>query len=441
MKKACFLIIFLLALSGIINAASITVTQLSLQQQPHLQLTFQLSDRGQYKSFLLKNPDRLVIDFMDAKNTISLKQTAFHNSLIKTMRISSKKNDALRYVFDLSAPVKILNTTLAPKKSGYQLTINLAAAMATTSTALNTTVSAPIPAISQPKLRNTIIVIDPGHGGQDPGATGPLHTHEKNVTLAIGLKLRDALQTLPGIKVYMTRSSDVYPSLGQRLALARKVNADMYISIHADAYRNHSAHGATIFALSQGRATSVAGRWIAEKENQSELLGGVDLADKSYLLRSVLVDLSQTATIGSSLKLGTNVLNNLRPIAKLHSRRVEQASLYVLTSPDIPAILVETGFISNRDEEKLLRSADYQATMAMAIKTGVETYLLQNPIPNTTFSAKVSGIQYIAKPGDTVASIAAKYRMRVNSLKNINVFQNNAVVAGQVVRIPTQNNS
>ena len=186
----------------------------------------------------------------------------------------------------------------------------------------------------------------------------------------------------------MTRDRDVYPSLSQRLALARKVKADIFISVHADAYKNRSARGATVFALSQGRATSEAAHWIAERENKSELLGGVDLADKNAALRSVLVDLSQTATIGLSLKLGDDVLGNIAQFATLHSHRVEQASLYVLTSPDIPAILVETGFISNPTEERLLKTPSYQAKVALAIKNGVITYLNDNPTDNTTFDKK-----------------------------------------------------
>jgi N-acetylmuramoyl-L-alanine amidase len=281
-------------------------------------------------------------------------------------------------------------------------------------------------------------VLDPGHGGRDPGATGPRGTHEKNITLAIGLDVRRDLQKIPGLKIDMTRTRDVYPTLSQRLYLARKVKADVFVSIHADAFRNRAARGATVFALSRGRATSEAARWIAERENKSELLGGVDLADKSYTLRSVLVDLSQTATIGSSLKLGLDVVDNLRQITKMHSSRVEQASLYVLTSPDIPAILVETGFISNPTEERLLNTRSHQEKIAKAIAEGIKRFLIDSPIQDTVFTERMFGGKYIVKTGDTLSEIADKYGVSISQLRQVNAINNNTLFIGQVIRIPAK---
>ena len=448
MKKIHYIFaILLLTISTCGVAMQAKITQISLDKGASFTLNFQLTNKTDYRVFLLQTPNRLVVDFNNATNGLILDNTIYEGSPIKSARNAIPAKGKIRYVFDLNSPIQF-SQSLLKTRGNYLLKINLTPSSKTTK--INTAIPAATPAkkistntaasptSQKQSLRNTIIVLDPGHGGHDPGATGSRGTHEKNITLAISLKLKADLETLPGVKVYLTRTNDTYPTLGQRLTKARKVDADMYISIHADAYQNRAAHGVTIFALSQGRATSEAARWIAERENKSELLGGVELNDKSYMLRSVLVDLSQTATIGSSLKLGASVLNSLGNIAQLHSTKVEQASLYVLTSPDIPAILVETGFISNRNEEQLLRSSEYQSSIAMAIKKGVEYYLLQNPIPNTIFSAKISDSEYIAKAGDTINSISSKYNVSAASLRSINTFEGNKIVPGQVVRIPTQ---
>ena len=192
-----------------------------------------------------------------------------------------------------------------------------------------------------------IVMIDPGHGGKDPGATGPRGVHEKRVVLQISRALQKAINKHRGFKAVLTRSDDRYLTLRRRLSLAREHHADMFIAIHADAFVNASAHGASVFALSQRGATSEAARWLAQKENESELMGGVDLADKDQMLRSVLIDLSQTATIGSSLNMGAGLIQSLKKVVPMHSSKVEQAAFVVLKSPDIPSLLVETGFISN----------------------------------------------------------------------------------------------
>ncbi|MSP53628.1 MAG: N-acetylmuramoyl-L-alanine amidase [Gammaproteobacteria bacterium] len=374
-------------------------------------LVFDINHATTYSATLLHTPERIVIDFKNTTLNADLKKIKFEKSYVKSIRQGKSRYNTLRLVLDLRQTVTLQHFIL-PAKSGQlpRIVFDLSAPLSThviKNSVIEVVPSAnktnrqdlalppplteekkrPIKPISTVNARDVIIVIDPGHGGQDPGASGQRGTHEKNVTLPIALDVRHDLQKIPGVKVYMTRERDIYPSLGQRLALARKVKADLFVSIHADAYRNHSARGASVFALSQGRATSVGARWIAESENRSELLvGGVNLNDKSYMLRSVLVDLSQTATISESLKLGTHVKNNLGKVGKLHANRVEQASLYVLTSPDIPSILVETGFISNLQEELLLNSPAYQEKLADGITQGIVKYLTDNPVPNTRFA-------------------------------------------------------
>ncbi len=224
-------------------------------------------------------------------------------------------------------------------------------------------------------LRNIIIVLDPGHGGMDPGATGQLGAHEKDVVLVISKDLYALLKKQKGVTPELTRHGDYFVALRSRLNLARKGRADFFIAIHADAYKNHYARGASVFALSERGATSEAARWLAQKENYSELMGGIDLADKSSTVRSVLINLSQTATIRESLIFGHFLIRSLDKVALLHHGSVEQAPFVVLKSPDIPSLLVEVGFISNRQEEIQLRSSVYQMKLAHALMTGIMNYL------------------------------------------------------------------
>lgn len=224
-----------------------------------------------------------------------------------------------------------------------------------------------------------IVVIDPGHGGKDPGATGPRGHHEKKVVLAIAKQLQQQINSYPGFKAVLTRGDDRYLTLRYRLALAREYHGDMFVAIHADAFINSSAFGASVFALSPRGATSEAARWLAQRENQSELMGGVDLADKDRTLRSVLIDLSQTATIGASLDMGSGIITHLREVTPMHANHVEQAAFVVLKSPDIPSLLVETGFISNPTEEQQLIMRSHQKRLAQAIAKGIVQYFKTHP--------------------------------------------------------------
>ena len=224
-----------------------------------------------------------------------------------------------------------------------------------------------------------IVVIDPGHGGKDPGATGPAGNHEKKVVLSIAKDLQSAINSYPGFKAVLTRGDDRYLSLRYRLSLAREYHGDMFVAIHADAYINASASGASVFALSSRGATSEAARWLAQRENQSELMGGVDLADKDPTLRSVLIDLSQTATISASLQMGSGIISNLRQVVPMHVGHVEQAAFVVLKSPDIPSLLIETGFISNPSEEQQLIMRSHQKQLSDAIAKGIVQYFTMSP--------------------------------------------------------------
>ena len=239
---------------------------------------------------------------------------------------------------------------------------------------------APLPAAAQGRIDRLIVVaLDPGHGGEDPGASGPSGLHEKDVVLAIALQLRDAINALPNMRAMLTRDADFFVPLHERVRKARRVQADLFVSIHADAFITPQARGASVFALSQGGATSAAARWMANRENAPDTVGGVNVNAKDAVVVSTLLDMSTTAQIRDSLKLGGEVLGQIGRVGKLHKGSVEQAGFAVLKAPDIPSILVESAFISNPEEEAKLRDPDYQAQLVKALAVGIQRYFAKNP--------------------------------------------------------------
>ncbi len=382
-------------------------------------LTFLCSDNFEYRAMSLSDPERLVIDF-DSVN-LKTQLPARENKFFKKVRSSDHDHHFLRLVFDLNNKIKFRSQL---HSANHALSLELA--QTENSKNINTTAldkKLPMPlfeketkepveevfkkpheeiakapkqeASEEPtmqvddnhKTKNIMIVIDPGHGGKDPGAAGLNGAREKDVVLRISKELCTMLNQEPGFKAVLTRDRDIYIPLRQRLAIARKNHADMFIAIHADAYNHTQATGASVYALSQRGATSEAAKWLAEKENESEL-GGLssELADKDEMLRSVLIDLSQTHTIESSLKIGNNVLRHLGTFSRLHHPRVEQAAFVVLKSPDIPSILVETGFLSNPLEEEKLTDPTYQYHTAEAIKEGIKKYFMTYSPSGTWFA-------------------------------------------------------
>ena len=239
---------------------------------------------------------------------------------------------------------------------------------------------APLPPAAQGKIDRLIVVaIDPGHGGEDPGASGPSGLREKDVVLTIALQLRDRLNTLPNMRAMLTRDADFFVPLHERVRKARRVQADLFVSIHADAFITPQARGASVFALSQGGASSSAARWMANRENSADSVGGVNVNAKDAAVISTLLDMSTTAQIRDSLRLGGEVLGQIGKVGKLHKGSVEQAGFAVLKAPDIPSILVESAFISNPEEEMRLRDPEYQAQLVHALAVGIQRYFAKNP--------------------------------------------------------------
>jgi N-acetylmuramoyl-L-alanine amidase len=236
------------------------------------------------------------------------------------------------------------------------------------------------PFIAQAKIdRLVVVAVDPGHGGEDPGASGPSGLHEKDVVLAIAMLLRDRLNNVPNMRAMLTRDADFFVPLHERVKKARRVQADLFVSVHADAFLNPEARGASVFALSQGGASSSAARWMANRENAADLVGGVNIQAKDESVLRTLLDMSTTAQIKDSLKLGGEVLGQIGKVGKLHKGSVEQASFAVLKAPDIPSILVESAFISNPEEERKLRDPEYRAQLVEALATGIQRYFARNP--------------------------------------------------------------
>jgi len=429
------LALLLLVLCGPLAAA--TVDGVRLWRAPdHTRLVFDLSEPVSHKVFPLDNPPRLVVDIAKSTLNASADNLDLSNSPVAAMRSGVKDKTDLRIVFDLNSMVNPRSFVLAKNQQyGHRLVVDLYDNE-------QKTVKTVEDVAGVTGDRDIIIAIDAGHGGEDPGALGPKGIREKQVVLAISRELKTLLDQTPGFRAKLVRDGDYYIPLRGRTHIARQHRADMFISIHADAFTKSSAHGASVFALSRRGATSETARYLASRENQADLIGGagsVSLDDKDHMLASVLLDLSMTATLSSSLDVGAEVLRSIGGIAKLHKRHVEQAGFMVLKSPDIPSILVETGFISNPGEAKLLSNRAYQQKMARAIFNGVSRFYEKAPPAGTKLAARKpgSGGVHVISRGDTLSDIAERYSVSVDDLLRYNGLTSTRIRVGQRLKIPT----
>lgn len=349
-----------------------------------LRLVFDLSGPVQYKTFSLASPERLIIDLSGAGLSGDFSQLALKNSGITSIRSGHFGKADTRIVLDLAAPMQLNSFLLPPQDGqGHRLVLDL-----TSSTHAPRQIAAeptPITDKAHPK-RDIIVVVDPGHGGKDPGAVGSKGQREKDVVLSIAQLLAKRLKREKGFDVKLVRNDDFFVPLRKRVDIARQHKADMFISVHADAAPRLTASGASVYALSEGGATSATARFMAQRENGADLLGAttlLNLKDKDPMLAGVILDMSMNATIASSLQLGSSILGSLEGITTLHQKRVEQAGFAVLKSPDVPSILVETGFISNtRDAERLV-TARHQQAVADGLFDGLKKYFQKNPPMNS----------------------------------------------------------
>ena len=350
---------------------------------------------------LLRNPDRLVLDIDGVEASGELLELPGRvqptDPYVAAIRVARRGAATVRIVLDLKAEVKPDVFALPPVgEYGHRLVLDVyplvpldplmafleSEARKDKRAPAAEPASPPAPEAgppARPASRPITVAIDPGHGGEDPGAIGRRGTYEKDVTLAIGRKLKARVDGERNMRAMLTRDDDYFVPLHERVQKARAVHADLFVSIHADAFREPTARGSSVFALSESGATSAAARWLAQRENQADLIGGVDLGRRDPVLARTLLDLSQTAQISDSLKVGRHVLDGLGMYNPLHSGSVEQAGFAVLKAPDIPSILVETAFISNPDEEQMLRSDRHQKRFADSIHEGIARYFARNP--------------------------------------------------------------
>ena len=412
-------------------------------------LVIDLSGNVEHAVFQLHQPERVVIDLKNSTMSASTSDLSLDNSGITNIRYAAKDVTGLRIVLDLDTVMQLKTFVLPPNDQyGHRLVVDLFRQDDQQSS--NLTVSAPTsgPA-KQSKTasdvakgdRPLVIAIDAGHGGEDPGAIGPSKTKEKHIVLSIAKELANTINATPGFQAVLIRSGDYYISLQGRRDLARKHQADLFVSIHADAFTHPAANGASVYALSQKSATSATARYLADRENATDIIGGVggiSLENKDDVLRSVLVGMSMEYSLNASLQVGEKILGPMGKVAKLHKSSVEQAGFAVLKSPDIPSILVETGFISNPTEERNLGSYRYRQNLASAIASGIQDYFYNNPTPGTWLAENRSAtiFNHTVARGDTLSEIATRYRSSVAQIRALNGLSNSTIRVGQVLKIP-----
>ncbi|MCK5262312.1 MAG: N-acetylmuramoyl-L-alanine amidase [Gammaproteobacteria bacterium] len=395
----------------------------------YVRLVFDLDSSVQHSIFSLHQPERIVLDLKNSSMPNGMIDMIQANSLIRGIRSGIQNGHDLRVVFDLHDQVSPRSFLLAPSgKAGHRLVLDLHDSEKKSE---QTTSKKP----PKKELRDVIIAIDAGHGGRDPGATGRNGTKEKTVTLQLAKKLEKLINDQRGMKAVLTRKDDRYLKLRHRIEKAKKNNADMMISIHADSFPDPRARGSSIFALSVNGASSEMAQQLAENENASDVMfGDVSLAVDDPMVNKVLLDLSFTGGIQSSLDIGSEILKQIGTVNRVHKKTVQQAGFAVLKTPNIPSILLETAFISNPREEKNLRSSAHQKKVAKAISRGVNSYFLRKAPPGTWLSEAIT--DYKVKPGDNLGVIANKFNTSVDNLRARNALQTNNLSAGQVLKIP-----
>jgi N-acetylmuramoyl-L-alanine amidase len=402
-SKLALLTVLLSATASALAENVVTSTRV-WPAEAYTRVTFEADDVFKYQTLSLKDPERLVLDIEDISLNTILKllptQIQADDPYVQQVRIAQKQSNVVRVVIDLKQEVNFNVFALIPVgEYQHRLVLDvlplkdpIMAMLDKLDSELESKLKAAEnkPRVNAPtkrkptskkvqKRRIITIAIDAGHGGEDPGARGAKGSHEKNITLAIAKKLKAKVDAEPNMRGVLTRKGDYFVSLSRRVVKARKLKADLFISIHADSFTQSTARGSSIFALSERGATSATARYLAKKENQSDLIGGVSLKGKEPILAKTLLDLSQAATINDSLKLGKAVLGYIGNINVLHKKHVEQAAFAVLKSPDIPSILIETAFISNPAEERKLNNSRHQSKLAGSILAGVKKYFKANP--------------------------------------------------------------
>lgn len=425
-----------LLLPAALAGAATTVENVRLWAEgDRTRVVLDLSRPAEHKIFTLRGPDRLVIDLPDGRLSKSLRKLPSSSGSVASIRTGLRAGGQLRVVLDLKESVRSRSFTAGPNhKYGDRLVIDLQrhGNLKTVKRASE----------KYERGRDIVVAVDAGHGGHDPGAIGRGKTREKDVALAVSRLLAMKISAERGMKAVMVRNSDRYIDHRTRMEIARKHKADLFVSVHADAVDDPRANGASVYVLSLKGASDEAASRLAKRENASDLVGGVSLAGKDEVLASVLLDLSQNASLSASLDVGAEVIRELARVGKVHRRKVQQAGFLVLKSPDVPSILVETAYISNPSEEKKLRSSAHQAKLANAILSGIRRYFYANPPPDTQIALNVKSnpprkVSHVISRGDTLSEIAERYNVTMSAIRAANKLASDNVRVGQRLQIPS----
>ena len=434
MSRLIALFLLLLPLSAL--AAPVEIRGARLWIAPdQTQLVIDADAPIEHKIFPVSAPDRLIIDIPEGRVTGKLPLAEPEDRLVKGVRSGVLANGQLRIVIDLKQGVRAKSFVLEPnERYGHRLVVDMAPKVGGLPAAGSSPATAK-PAANGP--RDLIVAIDAGHGGEDPGAIGVNGTPEKDITLAIARKLANLINRETGMRAHLVRDGDYYLGLYKRIELGRQYDADLFVSIHADAnQQDQDASGSSVFVLSKDGATSTQAKWLADKENNADRIGGVNAVDKAPELSKLLWEMSKSGTLEFSNLAAQAVLANLGQVGVVHHGKVQKAGFAVLKAPDIPSMLVETAFITNPEEEKRLNSPDYQAKLAGAMMEGIKEYFANHPPPGTRWASKGGGRQHVIGKGDTLGRIAKQYAVSVSSLRSLNRLEDGSLRVGQVLIIP-----
>lgn len=419
-----------LALTSISTLAANQVQGVRVWPSPdNTRIVFDMADVPQHKSFSLDKPDRLVIDLSNVKSGSSLPVIAGESALIKAIR-SSIEGNRMRIVLDLAKASNANVFTLPPTPPyGHRLVVDLP----------DTRPQQNIPPPAIRAARDIVIAIDAGHGGEDPGSIGPTGFYEKNITLPVARQLAQLIDQQPGMKAMMVRTNDYYIHVNRRTEIARGQQADLLVSIHADAFTSPQPRGASVWVLSLRRATTEVGRMLEQTERHSELLGGVaeiikDSVSERYLAQTVL-DLSMNHSMVTAYQVANEVLDELGKVTHLHKKEPQAASLGVLKAPDIPSILVEVGFISNPQEERQLKSPSHQTQLARSLFTALKRHFENSPPADSLF-AQNRARQHKVSAGESLSLLAQRYNVSIDELRSVNQLSSDSIRVGQTLRIP-----
>ena len=428
------LFIFLvMGLSASAMAAQIQVENVRIWAAPdNTRVVFDIAKPVKHKLLLLATPPRLAIDIKNAALVKRIRQPVRSDKYLLGVRSAARGKHDLRVVLDLKKNITMRSFQLKPNRQyGHRLVIDLYDEGYKEEQVKIITKND-----RKKRSKNVVIAIDAGHGGEDPGARGPSGVLEKKITLEIAKRLTRLINKEYGMKAVLIRQGDYFMRLRKRINKARQHRADLFVSIHADSFKDPSVRGSSVYILSNRGASSEAARWLAERENASDLVGGVKLDDKDDVLASVLLDLSQTASLEASIGVADRVLKSLKQLGKVHKKSVQSAGFAVLKSPDIPSILIETAYISNPAEERKLLNTNHQKKLAKAILLGLKGYFATNA-PEGTLLASSTVKKHIILPGETLSSIARRYNVNMSALRASNQLQNDRLKPGQVLSIPT----